>query len=60
MSYERIIIIVALATAVLVASCMSTNEVSQRIGYWVDSRKKNIAKFQCINHKFLDIECKEK
>ena len=60
MRHERNIIVVALAITVLVASCMSTNEVSQRIGYWVDSRKKNIAKFQCINHKFLDIECKEK
>jgi len=60
MRYERNIIIVALAFAILGVSCVSTNEVSQRIGYWVDSRKKNIAKFQCINEKFLNIECKEK
>ena len=60
MSYEKNIIIMALAIAVLVTSCMSTNEVSQRIGYWLDGRKKNIAAWQCINHKFLDIECKEK
>jgi len=60
MSYERNIIVVALAIAMVVASCLSTNGKKQKIGYWVDTRKSKVAIWQCINKDFLNIECKEK
>ena len=60
MSYERNIIVVALAIAMVVASCVSTNEETQKYGYWVETRKSKVAIWQCINKDFLNIECKEK
>ena len=60
MRHERNIIVVALAIAILGVSCVPQNEVSQKYGYWLDGRKSKVAKFQCINEKFLNIECKEK
>ena len=59
MSYVKIII-VEVAIAILVCSCSATNEVSQDKGYSVDGRKSKVAKFQCINEKFLNIKCKKK
>ena len=53
MSYERNIIVVALAIAMVVVSCVSTNEETQKYGYWVDTRKSKVAIWQCINKDFL-------
>jgi len=60
MRHERNFIIVALAISVLVTSCVSTNEETQKYGYWVDTRKSKVAIWQCINKDFLNIQCKEK